>query len=124
MGHMTTVLIVDDHAATRRAVVSVLRVSGLEVCGQAENGREALAKVAELRPDLVVLDLVMPEMNGVYLAFEIRRIAPSTKIVLMSAHFSANFGEAVRESVGADTYIYKAFAGALLVPAIDRLLSS
>jgi DNA-binding NarL/FixJ family response regulator len=122
MDKTTTVLIVDDHAATRRALVSIMRLRGLEVCGQAENGREALAKVSELRPDVVVLDVVMPETNGLYAASEIRRIAPSTKIVLISLHFSRNFGSAVLQTFGADAYVEKSVAGTELAPTITHLL--
>jgi DNA-binding NarL/FixJ family response regulator len=124
MDNAKTVLIADDHAATRRALVSLLRSSGLEVCGQAENGRDALAKVSELRPDVVVLDLVMPETNGLYAASEIRRIAPSTKIILISLHFSRNFGLAVLQTLGADAYVEKSVAGTELVPAITLLLAA
>jgi two-component system chemotaxis response regulator CheY len=64
----------------------LLSRNSYEICGEAENGTEAVEKVRELTPDLVLLDLSMPSLNGFDTAVEIKRIAPSTKIILLSIH--------------------------------------
>jgi len=66
----------------------------MEVCGEAENGKQAIEKVKQLKPDLVLLDINMPVMNGVQAAYEIRRIAPSTKIIFFTIHDSPETGSA------------------------------
>jgi len=79
------VLLVDDGAAARRIVRVLLEDNtGFEVCGEAENGREGIEKAQELRPDLIVMDLLMPVMNGMDAARAIRRIMPNVPIVLLS----------------------------------------
>jgi YesN/AraC family two-component response regulator len=67
------VLIVDDHKLTRENVREVLRDHSIQVCGEAENGKEAIEKVKKLQPDIVLLDINMPVMNGIRAAYEIRR---------------------------------------------------
>jgi DNA-binding NarL/FixJ family response regulator len=79
------VLLVDDSAAVRRIVRILLEDNaGFEVCGEAENGREGIEKAQELRPDLIVMDLTMPVMNGMDATRAIRHIMPSVPIVLLS----------------------------------------
>jgi len=81
------VLLVDDSAAARRIVRVLLEDNtGFEVCGEAENGREGIEKAQELRPDLIVMDLSMPVMNGMDATRAIRHIMPSVPIVLLSGH--------------------------------------
>ena len=81
------VLLVDDSAAARRIVRVLLEDNtGFEVCGEAENGREGIEKAQELRPDLIVMDLLMPVMNGMDATRAIRHIMPSVPIVLLSGH--------------------------------------
>jgi two-component system nitrate/nitrite response regulator NarL len=81
------ILVVDDSEAVHKLVRALLRhKSDWEICGDAVNGQEAISKVRELSPDLVILDLTMPVMNGFEAAAEIRRIAPLTKIVFFSVH--------------------------------------
>jgi NarL family two-component system response regulator LiaR len=65
-----------------------LKPDGWEVCGQVQNGREGLAKAAELRPDLIILDLVMPVMDGLQTAREIAKILPDAPILLHTQHYS------------------------------------
>lgn len=85
-----TILIVDDSAVIRRSVRACIeRNSGWEVCGEAENGSIAIEKVRQLCPDVVILDWQMPVMDGLQAAKEIRRIAPSTTILIITMHESA-----------------------------------
>jgi DNA-binding NarL/FixJ family response regulator len=115
------ILIVDDHEMLRRGVESIIKRNALgEVCGEGENGEEAIRKVQELKPDLVILDVTMPVISGLEAAREIRRIAPSTKIVILTMHNSTQIAEAVREA-GADALVVKTEAASNLAEAIRAL---
>jgi len=86
---LSTVLIVDDQAVVRAAVRDLFEThSGFVVCGEAENGLEGVAKARELRPDLVILDLSMPLMNGFEAARALRQILPDVPVFLLTAHYS------------------------------------
>jgi two-component system, NarL family, nitrate/nitrite response regulator NarL len=89
-----------------------------EVCGEAANGQEALQKVVELLPDVVILDLSMPVMNGFDVTREIRRLAPGTKIVLFSIHDVP----ATATQIGADAFVAKSSDIEVLMSTLDRLL--
>src|SRR5713226_4241644 len=80
------ILIVDDNAAVRTTVRLLLDWHSFQVCGEAKDGLEAIEKVIELKPDIILLDINMPGMNGVKAAYEIRRISPQTKIVFLTIH--------------------------------------
>ena len=80
------ILIVDDNHAARIAIRELLGWHGLQVCGDAKDGKEAVEKVVELKPDIVLMDINMPGMNGISAASEIRRIRPATKIVFLTVH--------------------------------------
>jgi len=81
-----SVLVVDDSALIRRIVRAALTDSGWIVCTEAENGREAIVKAQELHPDIVILDLAMPEMNGFETARLIKRIMPTTPLIMFTTH--------------------------------------
>src|SRR5713101_312223 len=83
---MPGVLVVDDHSVTRLTIRSLLMWHSLPVCGEAENGKQAVEKVKELGPEVVLLDIEMPVMNGIQAAHQIRRISPSTKILFLTIH--------------------------------------
>ncbi|TAM82545.1 MAG: response regulator transcription factor [Acidobacteria bacterium] len=81
------ILIVDDQAPIRKALRKFLdEEKGWEVCGEAENGREAIDKSLQLKPDLITLDLSMPVMNGMEAARELRRAFPSVSLVMFTLH--------------------------------------
>ncbi len=80
------ILIVDDHAAIRRALRREFERSGWEVCGEAANGREAIAKTEQLLPRIVVLDLAMPEVNGLTAARLLKRLFPEVHLILFTCH--------------------------------------
>ena len=115
-----SILVVDDYPMVRKTVCSLLAWHSIEVCGEAENGRQAIEKVKQLKPDLVLLDINMPVMNGVQAAYEIRRIAPSTKIVFFTIHDSPEAISAAHV-IGADGFVSKAAAGTQLIPEVKRL---
>jgi two-component system, chemotaxis family, chemotaxis protein CheY len=119
---MARVLLVDNHEGARSLLQSILEHGDFEVCGEAENGQQAISKVAELRPDVVVLDLLMPEMSGVEVAPRIRKIAPDTKIVLISGCLPPRFGREAARLAGAAAYLEKYTAVRDLVPTIRAVL--
>jgi|SRR5579864_5184742 len=117
----TRILIVDDHEMLRRGVESIIKRNSLGgVCGEAQNGEEAIRKVQELQPDLVILDVSMPVMSGLEAAREIRRIAPATKIVILTMHNSTQIVGAVRDA-GADALVVKTEAASNLADVIKEL---
>ncbi len=94
---------------------------GYDICGEAGNGQEAIEKVVELRPDVVVLDLRMPVMGGTEAARQIRRLSPATKIVFLSVHDSETVVELTRLA-GADACLSKRCAAEDLHKAIAAVL--
>jgi len=116
-----TVVLADDHALVRRELRRLVETQeDWQVCGEAKNGEEAIQLCDELRPDVVVLDVHMPLMNGLEAARRICKIAPSIGIVIVSAD-SQVLGSAAIE-VGARACISKSKAADQLVPAIQALL--
>jgi DNA-binding NarL/FixJ family response regulator len=84
-----SVLIVDDNNLVRRLLRSWLEQhSEWDICGEAENGKMAVERVEELHPEIVILDLQMPLMNGLDAAREIKRLAPNTALIMFTAHAS------------------------------------
>jgi len=81
------ILIVDDYAAIRKSIRSFLESqTGFEVCGEAVDGLDAIEKARELKPDLIILDLAMPRMNGLEATRVLRRMLPDTPIVLFTSY--------------------------------------
>lgn len=113
------ILIVDDHHAARTALRELLRWHGLQVCGDAKDGKEAIEKVVELKPDIVLMDINMPGMNGITAASEIRRITPTTKIVFLTIHEGLGFVAGTRP--WAHGFVPKSAAGTELIPTLNRL---
>jgi DNA-binding NarL/FixJ family response regulator len=112
------VLLVDDHMIVRTGIRHVLESeSGFEVVGEAANGTEALSLAEELRPDVVVLDISMPDISGLELAARLRNIAGGTRVLILSMHNNAEY---VLESVraGAHGYLLKDTAATELRTAI------
>ena len=79
------VLVVDDAAFMRMMVKDILSKNGYEIVGEAENGMKALEKYQELKPDLVTMDITMPEMDGISAVKEIKKVDPNAKVVMCSA---------------------------------------
>jgi DNA-binding NarL/FixJ family response regulator len=93
------ILVADDHDLMRRGIKMLLQShSGWEVCGEAKTGHEAVTKTEELKPDILILDISMPDLNGVEAARRIRKASPSTEILILSMHYS---DQLVREIVEA-----------------------
>jgi DNA-binding NarL/FixJ family response regulator len=117
------ILLADDHEIVRSGMKSLLDAHHpWVVCGEAENGKQAVEKVMELKPDMVVLDLSMPVMNGIEAAREIRKRAPATKIVIFSMHDSPRIAEEAVQA-GADAYLAKTAHFSELERVIGSLLN-
>ncbi len=121
---MAGILVVDDHHVARNTIRELLDAHAISVCGEAEDGRQALDQVKALQPDLVLLDINMPVMNGIQAAFEIRRIAPETKILFFTVQECTPEAQAAVRLLGADGFVSKSHAGTELIPALKRLLSA
>lgn len=105
------ILIVDDNSSVRRSLRSLLQLSaGWDICGEAENGAAAVEMVEKLHPDVVVLDLAMPIMNGLESAREISKIHPHPHIVLYTLHASDQLQSQAREA-GIDSVLPKTSQG-------------
>jgi len=118
---MLRILLADDHDIVRRGLRDVLNAQpNWEVCGEASNGREAVKLALQLKPDLAVLDLSMPELNGLEATRQIRRELPKTEVLIFTMHESELM---IREvlAAGARGYIMKTDAGRSLIAAVEAL---
>lgn len=117
----TRVLLADDHQLVRESVRALLEKHGIEVIADVGDGRQALALAKQLRPDVAVLDLAMPGLNGVDCARQMRRDVPDTKIVLLTMHREEQYlTESLR--AGVSGYLLKTQVAQDLVRAIGEVL--
>jgi CheY-like chemotaxis protein len=115
------VLVVDDYEPFRRFVCSTLaQRPELQVIGEASNGLEAVQKTEELQPDLIVLDLGLPELNGIEAARQIRNLVPKAKIIFLTQESSDDAAQEAL-SLGALGYVVKAHAGSELLAAVEAV---
>jgi DNA-binding NarL/FixJ family response regulator len=113
------ILIADDHAVVRRGIRDLLKDDpNLEVCHEVANGLEAVDCVAKYKPDLVVLDLTMPEMNGLDALFKMKESSPNTRVLILTMHFSEDVARAAFQS-GAQGYVLKSDADTDLLTAVE-----
>jgi DNA-binding NarL/FixJ family response regulator len=113
-----TVLIVDDHPSFRATARALLEAEGFSVIDEAADGAEALAKTKELRPDLVLLDVQLPDIDGFEVARRLRENGSAPAIVLVSSRDAADYGELV-DACGARGFVPK---GELTGAALRALL--
>jgi DNA-binding NarL/FixJ family response regulator len=115
------ILIADDHDLMRRGVRTLLEPHpGWEICGEATTGREAVAKAEELKPNIVILDISMPDLNGVDAAKRIKKVSPDTEVLIFSAHYSDQLIREILEA-GVRGYIVKSDSDRDLVIAVESL---
>lgn len=117
------VLVADDHEVVRRGVRGLVESRpDWSVCGEATNGREAVEQAERLAPDVVILDIAMPELNGLEAARRIHKAAPRTEVLILTMHRSE---ELVRQvlAAGARGYLLKSDAGRDLLAAVDAVAS-
>lgn len=118
------ILIADDHEGWRHQARSLLQAEPRwQVIAEASDGSEAVQKAAELKPDLVLLDIGLPKLNGIEAARRIRELSPDSKIIFLSLYNSPDVVQAALRT-GALGYVYKADAQSELLPAVDAVLRS
>jgi DNA-binding NarL/FixJ family response regulator len=116
-----TVLLAEDHAIVREGLLALLTLEGdLKVVGQAENGRQAVALASKLCPDVVVMDIAMPLLNGLEATRQILLTTPSAKVLVLSAHSDDAYVEQVM-ALGASGYLIKQTAAHVLPDAIREV---
>jgi DNA-binding NarL/FixJ family response regulator len=118
---MVRILVAEDHEVMRRGLRELLlEHQGWEVCGEARNGRDALDLAARLRPDVAVVDIAMPLLNGLEATRHIRKQSPDTEVLIFTQYDSGQYvQEALR--VGAQGYILKSDAALHLTEAVEAL---
>jgi DNA-binding NarL/FixJ family response regulator len=119
---LVRILVVDDYEPFRRFLCSMLtRKADLQIIGEALDGLEAVQKAEELQPDLIVLDIGLPTLNGIEAARQIRKFAPESKIIFVSQESSP---DVVQEALGLGTcgYVVKSQAQRELLAAVDAVL--
>ena len=115
------ILVADDHEIVRRGICALLTShAGWEICGEASDGRDAVEKAKKLRPDLTVLDISMPSLNGLEATRQILSHDPQHRVLVLSVNASQRIVEEVLQA-GAKGYIFKSDAGKELVDAVDTL---
>jgi CheY-like chemotaxis protein len=117
------ILIADDHEALRRGLRSALLGAGWQVVGEAADGKQAIEKTGELKPDLVLLDLSMPVMSGHEAAREILRVNPGIKIVVFTMHESQQVRDALSK-IGVHALAVKSAPLSLLLDTIQNVLTT
>ena len=119
------ILVVDDTLAIRRSLrLRIETETDWEICGEAENGREAIERVKELHPDVVLLDLSMPVMNGLDAARRIKAIAPRTHILMFTLHTYPQLLDEARKAGIANVVSKSDAAGPNLLRALRSLLAA
>jgi DNA-binding NarL/FixJ family response regulator len=116
------IVVADDHAIVRRGIRALLHSHpGWEVCAEAANGREAVERVSQFKPDVAIIDIGMPELNGLDATRQLLKSSPRTEVLILTMHQS---DEVVREvlKAGARGYVLKSDADQNLIAAVEMLL--
>jgi PAS domain S-box-containing protein len=120
-GIKVRVLVVDDHEVVRRGVISLLKArSNVEICGEASDGQEAIDKASELQPDVIVMDVSMPRLNGIEATRTIRSLLPSTEVLVLSQHDAPEMARQAFKA-GARGYVIKSSVGQNLTSALEKV---
>src|SRR5882724_9417982 len=118
------ILVADDHEIVRRGIVSLLKSHpGWDVCGEAADGRQALSKAKELRPDIVILDIGMPNLNGLEAARQLHRENPGSRVLILTITDADEVVRAVLDA-GARGFVLKSDAVRDLVAAVEAIQSN
>jgi two-component system, NarL family, response regulator NreC len=118
------VMIAEDHTIVRQGLARLLSDQpGLEVVGQAVNGRDAVEMAEKLNPDIIIMDIAMPKMNGIEASKKIRKLLPRTKILILSMYSHEHYIHELLE-VGVSGYLLKDSSGRDIVKAIDDALKN
>jgi len=115
------IMIADDHDLVRRGLKMLLEAHpGWKVCAEAHSGREAVEMAEEIRPDIAIMDISMPELNGIEAARKIKKISPNTEMLILSMHHTDQLVREIIET-GAKGYIIKSDSDRSLVAAVEAL---
>jgi DNA-binding NarL/FixJ family response regulator len=118
------VLIVDDNAYVRKSLRwTIEHELEWQVCGEAANGAEGVSAATQMKPDIVVLDLSMPVMNGIEAARQLRRLVPRTHLLMFTSYVTPTLEEAARD-VGIEAFVAKSEGAPMLLQSLRRLASS
>ena len=117
------ILIVDDHEVVRQGIRTILRSRPQwDVCGEAVNGKDAIEKAKTLDPDVIIMDITMPEMSGIEATREITKLGLRSAVLVFTMHESKNLASTVQDA-GARGFVLKSHAARDLLDAIDALLN-
>jgi DNA-binding NarL/FixJ family response regulator len=117
------ILIVDDHEVVRQGIRTILRARPQwEVCGEAVNGRDAVEKAQSLDPDVIIMDITMPEMSGIEATREIAKRKLRSAVLVFTMHESKNLAATVQEA-GARGFVLKSHAARDLLEALESLMA-
>jgi DNA-binding NarL/FixJ family response regulator len=120
---LVRILVAEDFVSFRRFICSTLEKSPeFQVVGEVSDGLEAVQKAEELKPDLILLDIGMPKMNGIEAARQIRQLSPDSKIIFVSQESSREIVEEAL-SLGAQGYVVKAMAAHELMAAVEAVIA-
>ena len=115
------ILLVDDAAFMRMMIKDILVKSGFSVCGEAVDGQDAVEKYKQLQPDLVIMDITMPNMDGIMALKEIKKDYPQAKVIMCSAMGQESYVlDAIKS--GASEFIVKPFQSDRVIAAVTRVL--
>ncbi|MFQ5965814.1 MAG: response regulator [Candidatus Scalinduaceae bacterium] len=118
----TSVLLADDHPIVRKGIKALLDVQDdINVIGEAKDGREAIEKAKQMVPDLVIIDIMMPDLNGIEALREIKRAIPETKVLVLTMYDDEDFINQTLQS-GASGYLLKESAVSDLISAIEAIM--
>ncbi len=118
-----TILLVDDHRIIREGLRALLRTDpAFEVVGEAENGREAVRLARALAPDVVIMDVTMPDLNGIDATLRVKGDRPETRVIALSVHTDPSFADEMLKA-GAEGYVVKSSAFDNLAEAIRRVMA-
>ena len=116
-------LIADDHEVVRQGIRAILQARpDWEICGEAVDGRDAIRLATQMRPDVIIMDITMPNMSGLEASQEIAKLQLPSRVLIFTMHESKSLGPSVRRA-GAHGYVVKSRAARDLIEALERLLA-
>jgi DNA-binding NarL/FixJ family response regulator len=119
-----SLLIADDHEVVRRGIRALIQEQpGWQIAAEVKDGRDAVAKADQFKPDVAILDIIMPSLNGLEAAKQIAKISPGTKILILTMHESDQLIHKILDA-GARGYVLKTDAGRALISDVNALLSN